>query len=176
MFKFWQIKTFNMFNMENTWKNIIEYGRSVRNLSDIVPNIGKHSWECLSNELKLQLNGELNRELNLESNWEWTWNEHELSERYNYVHDVLNMKGDDDDLKDDKWAQKHFILQLVRIPKKNPISLVKIYQIAYNIGQYKATLQSESKCESRNIVYTHDIVDYFTTNKLDEIYTYIKRK
>jgi hypothetical protein len=48
-------------------------------------------------------------------------------EIYEYVHDVLEMRGGDEDIKDgikpEKWELKHFFLQLIRIPLKYPLDL-----------------------------------------------------
>ena len=93
---------------------------------------------------------------------------------YDHVHNVLKMNGDNDDVKDNTWSQKHFMLQLVRIPRKNKISLVKLCQIAYNVGQFKATLENEKHLKEEHVVYTLDVLNYFVSNDLGNVFTYIK--
>ena len=51
------------------------------------------------------------------------------------------MKGEETDENDESnsyWENYHFVLQLVRIPKNNKLSLLRLCQIAYNIGQFTA--------------------------------------
>lgn len=58
----------------------------------------------------------------------------------------------------------HFIMQCVKIPIKNSISLIKIMQIAYNIGQLKA---------SENYI-PKDLLTKFYEQKMYDIDTYVK--
>ena len=90
-----------------------------------------------------------------------------LEDNYNYVHDVLNMKGDDDDDKTNKelWDQCHFFLQLIRIPKKSSCTTKKIAQIGYNIGQFMAVFISGN--------YSKDAINYFNINKLGRLESYV---
>ena len=76
------------------------------------------------------------------------------------------MKGEETE-KDgnDTWEQQHFYLQLVRIPKNNQLSLLRLCQIAYNIGQYKATLSDG--------IYSEIAIKYFDDNNMDDINTYV---
>jgi hypothetical protein len=91
-------------------------------------------------------------------------------EIYEYVHDVLEMRGGDEDInsegnKPDKWEHKHFFLQLIRIPLKYPLDLRRICQIAYNLGQLEAVYKDE--------IYTKDVKTYYEKNKLEDINSYI---
>jgi hypothetical protein len=92
---------------------------------------------------------------------------HTLEDNYNYVHDVLNMKGDDDDDKTNKelWDQCHFFLQLIRIPKKSSCTNKKIAQIGYNVGQFMAVFISGN--------YSKDAINYFNINKLGRLESYV---
>ena len=90
-----------------------------------------------------------------------------LQDNYNYVHDNLNMKGDDDDNKInlDLWQQYHFCLQLIRIPKKSLCTTKKIAQIGYNIGQFMASFGCGN--------YSEQVINYFHLNKLDNLDSYV---
>ena len=90
-----------------------------------------------------------------------------LEDNYNYVHDVLNMKGNDDDDKTNKelWDQCHFFLQLIRIPKKSSCTTKKIAQIGYNIGQFMTVFISGN--------YSKDAINYFNINKLGRLESYV---
>jgi len=61
----------------------------------------------------------------------------------------------------------HFFVQLYRIclMEKFELSLVKLMQIAYNIGQFVASVKLGE--------YPDEVVDYFFQNRLDKIDTYI---
>lgn len=63
----------------------------------------------------------------------------------------------------------HFYIQHFRIPnlESNKLSVLKLLQIAYNAGQFKAEL------EKNNSVYATEFVDFYKNNKLDQIDTYI---
>lgn len=100
-----------------------------------------------------------------------------LDDIYNYVHDTLKMKGEDEDkealVQDEKvnivnhmkWEKMHFMLQLIRIPKNNDINLTRICQIAYNIGQLTFFLDSDN--------YNGDVKQYYKENKLYDLSSYI---
>lgn len=89
-----------------------------------------------------------------------------LQNAYNYVHDTLGMKGEETDPKDENWEKFHFFLQLVRIPKNNKCDLVRLAQIAYNLGQLSAVYD--------DAVYTIFVKQFYDKNKLDKLRTYTK--
>ena len=63
----------------------------------------------------------------------------------------------------------HFIIQHFRIPSMmNRLPLVKILQIAYNVGQARAEFEKET--------YNGDIRKFYTENKLSEISTFIPQE
>jgi len=65
------------------------------------------------------------------------------------------------------WEKQHFLSQHGRIIYKNPDgNLVRLYQIAYNIGQFKV--------EDRINPYTEEQMKYYKENKLDELWSYIE--
>jgi len=87
---------------------------------------------------------------------------------YNYVHDTLGMLGEDTptEKSNPNWENFHFFLQLVRIPKNNPVcELVRLAQIAYNLGQLSAVYDDD--------IYTENIKRFYTMNNLDKMSTYI---
>jgi hypothetical protein len=93
-----------------------------------------------------------------------------LREIYDYVHDVLQMKGGDEDIstdgkKSEKWEHQHFFLQLIRIPLKYPLDLRRLCQIAYNLGQLRAVYKDE--------IYTEEVKAYYEKNKLQKIESYV---
>ena len=82
---------------------------------------------------------------------------------------VNNSEGwDESGLSHTEWERQHFLLQHGRIINKNPEgSIVRLLQIAYNIGQFKVEASGE-----RN-PYTEEQMNYYKENKLDELWTYI---
>lgn len=89
----------------------------------------------------------------------------DIEEIYKYVYDTLSMKGDEADAGIDKWEQMHFFLQLIRIPKLNDCNIIRLCQIAYNIGQYLADIN--------DLIYTKEVKKYFKKNKLSDIKSYV---
>lgn len=88
---------------------------------------------------------------------------------YDYVHDELGMKGDenDDNSNHELWEKQHFFLQLIRIIKNNPeFSFIRLMQIAYNIGQLSNYIQSDP-------IFTEEIRAYFYGNALDQVGSYV---
>ena len=129
----------------------IEYGKFVRKFK----LDGLKSWKKLKDILK-------DNEDCIE-NCEWELEASEIEAMYNYIYNTLGMKGEDsDDQKSADWEKFHFFLQLARIPKNNTISLTRICQIAYNIGQ--------KSCET----YSECAEKYFEENKLGELESYVE--
>jgi hypothetical protein len=65
------------------------------------------------------------------------------------------------------WERQHFLSQHGRIIYKNPEgTLVRLYQIAFNIGQFKV--------EARKKLYTEEQMKYYKENKLDQYDTYVE--
>jgi hypothetical protein len=88
-----------------------------------------------------------------------------IENTYNYVRVVLGMKGDSKDPRDENWEKFHFFLQLVRIPNNNPAcNLVKLAQIAYNLGQLSAVYDDS--------VYTPEVKQFYEMNDLGVMRTY----
>lgn len=151
------ISTKNIKNINSLFNLVIKYGIMTR----------KNEYDGLTNWNIIK------KYLISDAKYEWSIlidikgkNTNNLKEIYNYVHDKLGMRGDENDEKNDKWEPYHFFLQLIRIPLNNECSLQRIMQIAYNIGQYYA--------ESDNEIYTEKIKNYFNKNKLGELHSYSK--
>ena len=84
---------------------------------------------------------------------EWCFDEDLLRRRFQHVHDKLGMRGDDgDDTHDPMWEKYHFALQLVRIPLRNKPSIMRLCQIAYNLGQ--------ASCED----YPEEVTNFINQN------------
>lgn len=75
-------------------------------------------------------------------------------------------KGTPEDIQRE-WEKHHFYLQHARIPTLNfsEPTLVRLMQIAYNAGQLRA--------EWNNDFYNKDMRDFYGTNRLDNIHTYM---
>jgi len=69
---------------------------------------------------------------------------------------------------DNKIETNHFLIQHFRIPKieNYNLPLVKILQIAYNVGQLKAVFENEK-------VFDNKIKEFYYGNNLDNISTYV---
>ena len=73
----------------------------------------------------------------------------------------LDEKNDDGTMNE----PNHYLRQLVNIPIKNPVLCEqRLMQIAYNIGQYKASIEK----------YSRDINASFTTHEMDSIGYYVE--
>jgi hypothetical protein len=67
----------------------------------------------------------------------------------------------------EEWERNHFLIQHGRIINKNPDgSLVRLLQIAYNIGQFKRELELTK--------YTDDQMRFYIVNELNKVTSYIK--
>lgn len=66
-----------------------------------------------------------------------------------------------------KKVTDHFFIQHFRIPymEKYQLNLVKLLQIAYNVGQFKAAAEMRS--------YDDSVVNFYKWNNLDDIRTFI---
>ncbi len=149
--------------MEELFQSVIEYGRLVRankldglKLWEDIKGLFSDKTTCSGAQWKIvrTINGVDTSDI------------HKI---YNYVYNELGMDGEDSDDKSDHdlWSKKHFFLQLIRIVKKNPtFSLVRLAQIAYNIGQLSNHLDSDPLFEEKH-------TSYFYSNRLNEIGSYI---
>jgi len=110
----------------------------------------------------------LNEKLNLENyGWKINWKIENLIETdpikiYEYFLILLQIK-DENDTQDPFWEQNHFFIQLIRIVKNNNFCLMRLLQIAYNIGQFKAEFSW----------YDIKVQEFFIENNLESIRAYI---
>ena len=167
--------------LESLFENIKEYGKYIRqNHLD-----GLESWNKIKNFVQnsSQQDG-LNKINKILQKSEWNIGvkinstiNFNIEEIYNYVHGdtendlkIFGEEGDEEAkaLSHDDWEKNHFFLQLIRIPKNNKINLVRLLQVAYNLGQLSVYL------ENNDNFYSSKAMEYFKTNKLDEISSYIK--
>ena len=144
--------------MEELFNLIKEYGYLVRSTK----LDGLESWKKIKSLLQVKENNSCH----------WNISQQNLNIMYLHVHNTLNMKGEEDDpgnKNEDEnhgnWEKSHFFLQLVRIPKISKCELVRVCQIAYNLGQLKA--------ERDDPIYTLEVKEYFKSNKLGSIHIYI---
>ena len=78
---------------------------------------------------------------------------------------ILNIDGDK---LDNTIVSNHFFVQHFRIPKleKYNLSVIKVLQLAYNVGQLKAVFEHEN-------VFDKNIKNFYRDNRLGDISTYI---
>ena len=151
--------------MEELFNLVKNYGYIVRsNELD-----GLQSW----NEIKSILQSICCKELEWSMNLKTLASEPHTSEplningAYNYIYIKLKMKVEDNEEEkcNPNWEKYHFFLQLARIPKNNPKGdLVRLCQIAYNLGQLSAVYH--------DAVYTDDVKRFYKINNLDKMSTY----
>jgi hypothetical protein len=147
--------------MEELFDLVKKYGYIVRS-NDLD---GLHCW----NEIKTILSSISCEELHWNIKLKNLNNKYiDINGAYKYIHTKLGMKGEDDDneKKNPNWEKFHFFLQLARIPKNNTeCSLIRLCQIAYNLGQLSVVYDD-------NDVYTSKVRRFFDKNKLGEMITY----
>lgn len=92
-----------------------------------------------------------------------------LKQIYDYVYNTLAMKGEEStDRTNPFFEEHHFLLQLARIPKNDKCTIKKILQIAYNIGQFMASVESKA--------YSPDAIAFYHTNNLNKLESYVELK
>lgn len=83
----------------------------------------------------------------------------------------LGVTGDDDDIKNETWAPNHFLLQLGRIVKNNinDPEIIRLLQIAYNLGQLKICIDQEK------FPYTFEQLTFYKENNLKDLLSYFDK-
>lgn len=112
--------------------------------------------------------------------------ESDINKIYQYLHNILRILGDDNDDNDKNdemhpWKFHHFFLQTIRIPKNNHASLLRICQIAYNIGQLSVYINKKyiyiptffKKSSSLPNIFRKNAIKYYYKNKLYKIESYL---
>jgi len=90
-----------------------------------------------------------------------------LEQIYDYVYNTLGMKGEEStDRINPFFEQHHFLLQLARLPKNDKCTIKKILQIAYNIGQFMASVSSEA--------YSTQAIEFYHINNLNKLESYVE--
>jgi hypothetical protein len=155
--------------MEELFNLVKNYGYIVRsNELD-----GLQSW----NKIKSTLQSICCKELEWSMNLKTLASEPHASEplningAYNYIYIKLKMKGEDNEEEkcNPNWEKYHFFLQLARIPKNNPkCDLVRLCQIAYNLGQLSAVYN--------DAIYTENVKRFYEINNLGDIITYTRTR
>lgn len=159
--------------LSNLFNTLISYGKYVRtNKLD-----GLEYWKKIKKiieeqDIKItQINNKLGKEWSItrKINGKIIY---DLQKIYDYVHNELNMYGEEKDdvlyhLNHDLWSKYHFYLQLARIPLNNKLDLIRLLQIAYNLGQLSVHLDNEP------IVYNDNVLRYYYLNTLGDINSYI---
>ena len=108
--------------------------------------------------------------------------ESDINKIYQYLHNILRILGDDNDDNDKNdemhpWKFHHFFLQTIRIPKNNHASLLRICQIAYNIGQLSVYINKKyiyiptffKNSSSLPNIFRKNAVKYYYKNKIYKI-------
>jgi mannose-6-phosphate isomerase-like protein (cupin superfamily) len=161
------------------FENVKVYGRYVRsnNLD------GLEYWNKIKNFLSKSeqkiglcplekiLGKKWDIEMNLITESDKDYKTTDLEEIYNFTHDNLKMYGEEGDIEKQltnkiDWEKFHFALQPIRIPKNNSLNLLRLLQIAYNLGQLSVNLNKKN--------YSSEFLNYHCANKLDEIKSYVK--
>ena len=149
-----------MIQIIHIWNEIIAIGYKIRFImtennksKEILDNRGKETW----NALKVIIGNTLSNH-----DCSFSWNSRCLM----FYDEILALGINDDNLETSNGNERfikeqfHFIIQHGRIPTQTP-SIIKLLQIAYNCGQ--------SQCHN----YNTDISNYYFSNKLDDIETYV---
>ena len=154
-------------SLELLFKIVIDYGEYVRknNFDGLIYwNKIKSflSKDAIFNKDKIEINWNIKLKLlngSILSN---------IEEIYDYFYCELGMKGEETDENDESnsyWENYHFVLQLVRIPKNNKLSLLRLCQIAYNIGQFTADYYKSC--------YTDKVKKIYFINNMRNIRAYV---
>lgn len=76
-------------------------------------------------------------------------------------------EGDEDKYGIDQelWSKYHFYLQLIRIPYKNNLNLLRLLQVAYSLGQLSVVITEKN-------IFKQKVIEYYNINQLDDINSY----
>lgn len=141
----------------NRIKTFIQRPEQAEGLGEINKIISSSGWE-----INVKIGSSTNSNINQIYDYVHGYKENELK--------IFGEEGDEEakSLEHNVWEQYHFFLQLIRIPKNNPeINLLRLLQIAYNLGQLSVSLEEGSVFDSKAI-------QYFESNNLDKLDSYVK--
>lgn len=155
-------------NINELWNSIIDYGYNIRKITILTNNyfnIGQKAWQLLKDNFT-------NYEFEIDNI------KKDKLDCINILQKEYIREYDDEDhervkinidniILDNKIENEHFFIQHYRIPitSNNKLSVQKLMQIAYNVGQFRATRE--------NNIYDEKIVKYYDDNELDKLKTYI---
>lgn len=125
------------------WHLIFYYGKYIRSKG----KDGLESWNSIKNEIP-----------DIKLSWK------ENAKRIYKDLRELGTTGDNNDKKDEKWEEQHFLLQHGRIIKNNEGNLMRLMQIAYNSGQF---------CEANQKNYSEEQKQYYSEHNLNNMFTYL---
>lgn len=137
--------------IHNTFNIVVNYAYIGRKYN--VQWNGKNEWKNLKKDFLIQSNN-LQWNPNLQNNQMILFRNKLINELHEYV--TINGKQEIVDF-------NHFLIQCIRIPYKYECSIIRILQIAFNIGQLKVDQKYIKK----------EIIDEFYELKLDKIETYV---
>jgi len=142
------------------WKSLVDDGYKVR--KDRLD--GRKMWQSYREHYSKMYQNEENLNTNIKI---FNLSQEGSYSSYDKDHEVVSIKIGDDLLLNDKETD-HFIVQHFRIPIMfgHKIPLLKLLQIAYNVGQAKAEFERGT--------YSEGVVKYYKDNKLGELSTYIE--
>ncbi len=155
--------------MEKLFNKVIDYGYLVRskNAQGINGLVAWNNIKPLISSVDVNCDWKINRVLDevISS---------DLQQIYDYVHDELGMKGDehDDQSDHDLWERYHYFLQLIRIPNlTRKLTLLKLCQVAYNIGQLLCHIDSSDPIDRK--IFNSKVKHYYDSNNLASLTSYI---
>jgi len=136
----------------NLWESIIKYGYRTR-----ISNLnGLKRWNLV-------------KEIFPDYSIEWKNNTYKIYNDFIKLGVVSTETSDNSGLSHTEWERHHFLLQHGKIIHKNTEgSLIRLLQIGFNIGQFKA--------ENERKPYNDKLLKYYNDNNLDNISTYINIK
>jgi len=108
----------------------------------------------------------------LKTKTKFEWNK-KAKEYHKKLEKYIELDDEKDDVRkpSEYYSQHHFYYQLGRIVKRNPDpKLERLFQIAYNIGQFISVLLNENDGKK---IYTEEMLDLFNRKKLYNINSYI---
>jgi hypothetical protein len=144
--------TDKLYHVSEIYGAFINYGYNVRKTK----KSGYDAWIIIKEKIPEQL---------------VTWKSSIGNEYYNHLTSNLGIKDvkpvNLDQLGQNDWERNYFLLQHGRIMRKYPqASLVKIFQIAYNTGQFIAENEREP--------YSQAILQYFVNKQLNKLSSFIE--
>jgi hypothetical protein len=145
------------------WAGIMQYGTHVRKNG----LNGLESWE----KIKTLLEG-VPCDTAVDG---CTWSNEASGYFEQLVHLALVENEEGSSLSHEQWERHHFFIQLGRIPyrSKGSLSLVRLFQIAYNIGQLRCEFTKMSgDGRDHDEVYTPALMTFFRDNKLYDARSY----